>query len=559
MADKPGQREELVFLPLGGIGEIGMNVYLYGYGRGRDRRWIMVDLGVTFPGENEPGADVILPDLKFIEEERDNLLGIVITHAHEDHYGAVLDLWPSLGAPIYATPFTLAMLAAKRDEYASGLDLPVHEIATEQRFQLGPFDLELVNMAHSIPEPSALVIRTPAGTAFHTGDWKLDPDPITGPPTNEARIREIGHEGIDVLVCDSTNVFREGVSPSEADVAASLAQLIAKAKGRVAVTTFSSNVARIRSVAEAAKAAGREFVVIGRAMHRVIRAAQDTGYFPPEIELLNQDQFGYLPKDKVVALITGSQGEARAALARIAEDSHPAVALSPGDIVVFSSRTIPGNERSVGAIQNKLVEQGVRLVTDRDALVHVTGHPRRDELARMYEWTKPRAAIPMHGEARHLVEHKRFAEARGVKTVVPARNGQIVRLCPGVCEAIDEAPVGRRIRDGKLIVPAHEGPVRERRRLSFVGIVVISVVLDKRGEIACDPDVVIDGVPYEDRGGEAMEDVILDEVEGALESIPRPRRRDIERVEDAVRRAARAAINAAWGKRPICKVLVSVV
>jgi ribonuclease J len=549
--------DELVFMALGGIGEIGMNCYLYGLGPADARKWLMVDLGITFPeGENDPGIDVILPDLRFIEEERANLAGLVLTHAHEDHLGAVIELWPRLRVPIYATPFTAAMLKSKLADYGGKLRLPIEELALNARFSLGSFEVELIAVAHSIPEPNALAIRTPLGVVLHTGDWKIDGTPTVGPPTDGTRLRQLGGDGVLAMVCDSTNALREGRSPSELDVANSLAGIIKGAKRRVAVTIFASNVARIKAVADAARAAGRHLVVAGRAMHRVITVAVETGYLPANFKYHDQQHFSYLEPHEVVLLCTGSQGEPRAALARIAEEAHPEVRLDKGDLMIFSSRTIPGNERAVGRIQNRLIDLGCEVIADGDALVHVTGHPRRDELTEMYGWVRPRIAIPMHGEARHLSEHAKLARAAGVREVLHVRNGDIVRLAPGVAEVVDEAPVGRLFRDGQLIVPGDEGPVRERRSLAFAGVVMVALTRSGRGEVLTEAEVALDGVPVADADGRPMIDIVREAVEGAVVSIPRERRRDGEMVREAVRRAVRSAVERVWGKRPIAKVLL---
>lgn len=565
MADKLRQSgtgsdpDEVVFMALGGLGEIGMNVYLYGLGPESQRQWLMVDLGVTFPGELEPGVDVVLPDLRFIEAEKRSLAGIVLTHAHEDHIGAVVDLWPRLQVPIYATPFTAGMLESKVAENGGRLKLPITRVEMGSRFLVGPFDVELVTMAHSIPEPSGLAIRTPHGLVFHSGDWKLDQAPVVGPPTDEAKLARLGDEGVAALVCDSTNAFRDGRSPSEEEVARSLRGIIARAPNRVAITTFASNVARIRSIADAARASGRKLVVVGRAMHRVIQVAIDTGYLPPDFTYLDQEQFSYLNRDEVLALCTGSQGEARAALARVALDEHPDVALGPGDLVIFSSRTIPGNEKAVGRIQNNLARLGCEIVTDADALVHVTGHPRREELRQMYGWLRPRVAIPMYGEMRHLKEHARLAREAGVGDVRAVLNGEMVRIAPAPSLLVDQAPVGRLFRDGRLVVPDGDGPVRERRRLSYVGVIAVGIAVNRRGELLDDPDVAIDGVPHVTADGQSMEDRVIDTVEGTFRSIPPGRRKDVELLRDAVRRAVRGAVDDIWGKKPIVKVLISVV
>ena len=558
-APSSGSESELVLLALGGLGEIGMNVYLYGVGPARSRQWLMVDLGITFPHEAEPGVDVVLPDLAFIESQRERLAGIVLTHAHEDHIGAVVDLWPRLRAPIYATPFTAGMLGSKLAEFGGMAKMPLTTVELGGRIKVGPFDVEFVTMAHSIPEPSGLAIRTPHGLVFHSGDWKLDPTPLVGAPSDEARLKALGEEGVDVLVCDSTNAFREGRSPSEADVARSLTQIVKAARRRVAVTTFASNVARIKTVADAARAAGRELVVCGRAMHRVIQVAIDTGYLPPNFRWLDQEQFTYLQPDKVLVLCTGSQGEPRAAIARISEDEHPDVVLGKGDCVIFSSRTIPGNEKSVGRVQNNLARLGCQVVTDADALVHVTGHPRRDELRQVYGWLKPKVAVPMHGEIRHLVEHARLARECGVPDVKAIVNGDILRIAPGPALIVDEAPVGRQFRDGRLIVGDGDGPVRERRKLSFVGIVAVSLVVNRRGEVMGEPQAELDGVPDSGIDGYPMEDRVLDAVSGCLKSMPVAKRRETEILREAVRRSVRSAVDEVWGKKPIVKVLITVV
>jgi ribonuclease J len=550
--------DELVFLALGGIGEIGMNCYLYGLGPESGRQWLMVDLGITFPeGENDPGVDVILPDLRFIEEERASLAGLVLTHGHEDHIGAVIEHWPRLQVPIYATPFTASLLRSKLAEYGRGLKLPITEVELNARFNVGPFALELISVAHSIPESNALAVRTPLGVALHTGDWKIDPTPVIGAPTDSGRLAALGAEGVIAMICDSTNALREGRSPSELDVARSLATIIKAAKRRVAVTIFASNVARIKAVADATRSAGRHLVVAGRAMHRMIEVAIGTGYLPQGFKYHDQEHFSYLEPSEVVLLCTGSQGEPRAALARIADDEHPDIGLDKGDLVIFSSRTIPGNERVVGRIQNKLIDLGCELITDGDALVHVTGHPRREELKEMYAWVKPRAAIPMHGEPRHLAEHAKLARAAGVENVLSIRNGDMVRLAPGAAQVIDEAPVGRLFRDGHLLVPSEDGPVRERRSLAFAGIVVVGIALSGKGELLAEPEVALDGVPAADASGRSMQDIVLDALDGTLRSIPPNRRKDAGMVREALRRAVRSAVEDAWGKRPIAKIMLT--
>ena len=554
-----GRGADFVFLPLGGVGEIGMNLYLYGYGPGGARDWLIVDMGVTFGSEAEPGIDIIMPDISFLEEERHNIAGLLLTHAHEDHFGAVIDLWPQLGnVPVYATPFTAEMLKSKLGEMGRIDGFPLHVMPLGGRRTIGPFDVELINMSHSIPEPSAVVIRTPLGTALHTGDWKLDDNPLTSPPTDSLRLKALGEDGLTALICDSTNAVRDGVSPSEADVAVTLARLIRESPQLVAVTTFASNVARIGSVAKAARDAGRELVVVGRAMFRVIEAAQATGYLDPDLPFHEETALAKLPRHKVVALCTGSQGETRAAMARIAQGDHPNVKLQARDRVIFSSRTIPGNEKAVARVQNGLSDLEVEIITDQDAPVHVSGHPRRGELEQLYGWVKPAIAIPMHGEGRHLEAHAKLAERLGVNQVVRARNGAMVRLMPGPAKIIDEVPVGRLYRDGAILTRADAGQVRDRRKLSFAGSVAVALVLSDKGVLLAEPEVALTGLPAVDREGTPFEDIARDAAIGTIDSLPKPKRKDQALVGEAVRRAVRAAVNQAWGKKPICSVLVTV-
>ncbi|MQW47861.1 MBL fold metallo-hydrolase [Sinorhizobium meliloti] len=551
------QDEELVFLPLGGVGEIGMNLGLYGYGRPGHRQWIMVDCGVTFPGPELPGVDLVLPDIAFLAEQRRNLKAIIITHAHEDHYGALNDLWPGLNVPVYASPFTAGMLEAKRAFEKSRSEIPITIFKQGDRINVGPFSVEAVGVNHSIPEPMALVIRTQLGTVVHTGDWKIDLEPSLGPLTDESRFRQIGEEGVLALVCDSTNALREGVSPSERQVSESLAKIIADAEGRVGITTFSSNVGRIRSVAEAAEAAGREVLLLGSSMKRVVDVARDVGLMEGVKPFLAEDEFGYIPRDKVVVILTGSQGEPRAALAKIARDEMRNVAFSAGDTIVFSSRTIPGNEKAINDIKNGLIEQGIHIITDSEALVHVSGHPRRTELQQMYQWVKPQILVPVHGEAAHLTAHAELGLQSGIPSVPRLRNGEMLRLAPGPAEVIDEAPHGRIYKDGTLIGDFEEMGIGERRKLSFAGHVSVSVVLDSRYDFLGDPDVVPIGLPEFDDEGEAMEDTLYDAVLGAVESIPRAKRKDLAIVQEAVRRAVRSTTNQVWGKKPVVTVFIT--
>jgi ribonuclease J len=547
---------ELVFAPLGGVGEIGMNLSIYGVGPEGRRKWLAVDLGVSFAAEEHlPGVDLILPDIRYLVEQRRDLVGLVITHAHEDHYGALLELWPKLKVPVYATPFTAALLEAKRMGEPGAPEIPVTIIPVGGRFTAGPFDVELVTMAHSIPEANALILRTPAGTVLHTGDWKIDPTPILNDPTDEKKLRALGEEGCLAVIGDSTNSIRDGRSPSEADVAKTLAQLISEARGRVAVTTFASNVGRLRAVAEAARAADREVVVVGRAMERTVHIARELGYFDGVQDFRPQDAYGYLPPNKVVALCTGSQGEPRAALARIAEDQHPEVTLSKGDRVIYSARTIPGNEKAVGRVINGLIDQGIEVITDRTHLVHVSGHPRRAEVEELLGWVKPRIVVPVHGEALHLSEHAALARRCGIKEVLRCRNGDLVRLSPDA-RLIDEVPAGRVYKDGWLLVDAEARTIADRRRMSFAGAVSVALALTAKGEMVDDPSLDLIGIPERDREGALMYEIAYDAVLSTFESLPRGKRRDPDTVAEAIRRGVRATVNARWGKKPMCHVHV---
>jgi ribonuclease J len=548
-------QNELVFAPLGGIGEIGMNLSVYGFGDERRRQWLIVDCGVSFASEEQlPGVDLILPDIRFLIQERKNILGLVITHGHEDHIGALIDLWPRLNVPLYMTPFTAALFEAKRLSEPGAPQIPVKTVPVGGRLTLGPFTIDFINVAHSIPESNALAIRTPAGIVVHTGDWKIDPTPVIGAPTDQAKLTALGDEGVLALIGDSTNAVRDGRSPSESDVARTLAELIRTAPGRVVVTTFASHVGRLRAVADAARAVDREVVIVGRAMERVTQVARETGYLDGVQDFRRAESYGYLPPDKVLALCTGSQGEPRAAMARIAQDEHPEVTLSKGDRVIFSSRAIPGNEKAVGRIINGLVSQGVEVVTDRTHLVHVSGHPRRAELLDMISWVRPKILIPAHGEALHLAEHAALARGAGVPHVLICRNGDLVSLGNDGASIIDEVPSGRLYKDGSLLVDAQSRSVAARRRLSFAGIVTVALAWNEKGVLVADPEIELIGIPETDKAGESMTEIALDAVEEAFDSLPKPRRRDPESVAEAVRRAVRGAIAERWNKKPICHV-----
>jgi ribonuclease J len=550
--------DELVFLPLGGSNEIGMNFNLYGFGPAHDRKWIVVDLGVTFGDQTTPGVEVILPDPEYIEEYADRILGIVLTHAHEDHIGAVAWLWPRLKAPIYATPFTAFVLREKLREADLLDEAEITEVPLGSRIELGPFSLELITLTHSIPEPNGLAIKTPLGTVLHTGDWKIDPDPLLGGPTDIDRIRELGDEGVLAMVCDSTNVFQDGHAGSEAEVREALTPLIGGLKGKVAVACFASNVARMDSVIHAAEAAGRRVCLVGRSMHRMAAAAKSVGLMQDIQPFLDDTEAKHLPESQVLYLCTGSQGEPRAALARIAEGTHPHVNLGAGDAVIFSSRVIPGNEIPIRNLQNNLTERGVRLYTERDHPgIHVSGHPCRDELAEMYRWARPEVAVPTHGERRHLMEHAAFARDLQVPQQVTPRNGDMVRLAPGRAEVIDEVPSGRLFVDAGVLTPENGQALRERRHASYNGMIAVSVVLDGRSKIAAGPQVRALGLPADEDYplDEALDD-LAEEAESALGRLKGEQRELDDEVETAISRAVKKACQRIWGRRPVVETTV---
>lgn len=548
--------EQLVFVPLGGFGEIGMNLALYGFGRKGKRKWLMVDCGVTFAGPQYAGIDIIVPDPRFLGEIGRDLVAGIITHAHEDHIGAIADLWPWLGCPLYATRFAAGLFEARVLTEAGAPTIPIKVVAQGARIALDPFDVELISVAHSIPEACALAIRTPLGTVVHSGDWKIDAEPGVGGQTDAQRLMEIGEEGVLALICDSTNILREGMSPSEGEVAQNLHDVVKSAPGRVVVTTFASNVARLRAVAMAATAAGRKVVLVGRAMERVVAVARDCGYLDDVPPFLSADAFASLRRDEIVVLATGSQGETRAAIARMSEDDHPIVKLAPGDKVIFSARTIPGNERDIGRIINNFLKAGVDVVTDRMALVHASGHPRRDEVARFYQWLRPKIAVPAHGEEIHLTEHAQFALRNGAGRVVKAHDGDVVLLAPGAPAIVDTVPSGRLAKDGNTLVAMDSEVLRTRQKLAFSGIVTIALALDRKGEMVGIPDIVLAGLPAKTSAGAVLAEVIDDAVFQTFDTLPRAQRRDADVISSAIEKAVRNAVAAAWGKRPQVHVLV---
>ncbi len=548
--NKSKKSSELLFLPLGGAEEIGMNLNLYGYGG----KWLIVDCGVTFGDETTPGVELILPDPEWIVERRKDLVGIVATHAHEDHIGAIPYLWPQLGCPVYATPFTAAVLKRKLQEADLARRVEIRPIPVSGSFRIEPFDLELIHLTHSIPEPMAIALKTPAGTVLHTGDWKFDPDPLIGPVADEAALRRLGDQGVLALVGDSTNVFVAGEAGSEADVRRNLEDLVGRFRERVVVACFASNVARLESIALAAKAHDRHAALVGRSLWRMYDAAKEAGYLRDLPPFVTEHDAGFLLRDKVVMICTGSQGEPRSALSRIASGTHPHVTLEPGDAAIFSSRNIPGNERAIAKLQNQLSKLGVEIVTTaEEAGVHVSGHPARDELARMYQWVRPRVAIPVHGEARHLAEHAKLARECQVPEAVVSENGSIVRLAPGPATVVERVTAGRLALDGTQLVPLDGGAMRARKKLMTHGIAVVTLVVGRGGKLEADPVVSLQGVVDNDTS-EGLIEGAADAVAGAFEDLGKGERRDDDAVREAARLAVRRFVNAEVGKKPQTEV-----
>lgn len=549
MTSMNGADDALCFVPLGGTGEIGMNLSLYGL----DGKWLMVDFGISFGDETMPGIDIVMPDPTFIEDRKEDLVGLVLTHGHEDHFGAIPYLWQRLECPIHATPFTAAFLRRKLAETDFADRVKIVEIPLSGRFDLGPFGLEFITMTHSIPEPNALVIRTRHGVVVHSGDWKLDPQPLVGEPTDIDALQRVGRDGVLALVCDSTNALEPGRTGSEADVRVALTAAIAKEKNRVAVTCFSTNVARLHSVAEAAHANGRHCALIGRSLWRIHEAARETGYLNPPEPFVTEADAGFLPRDKIVMVCTGSQGEPRSALSRIARGDHPNIVLDRDDTVFFSAREIPGNEKAIIRVQNQLVESGVKLVTPDDAPIHVSGHPGQDDLTDLYQWLRPRISVPVHGEARHLRAHAQLARRCQVPEVAIPHDGAVIRLAPGPAETVGEVTSGRLARDGHRLIRLDSGAIRGRNQMTHNGAALATVVLDGHGRLAGSPQVALLGLEDEADLDDAQADV-SDEVRDAVGRLSKPQRDDDEAVREAARRAVRKAIRSWHGKRPVTTV-----
>lgn len=543
--------KELLFLALGGSGEIGMNVNLYCC----DGKWLMVDLGMTFADPYYPGIDLVFADLEFIEERLDDLVGIVLTHAHEDHIGAVPYFAQDLGVPLYATPFTAKLVHEKLLEAGIEKEVELNVIDHLDPFQLGPFGLRYIPLAHSIAEGNALLIDTPHGRIFHTGDWKLDDEPRIGTPATEEELTAIGDEGVLALVCDSTNVFNPNPSGSEGAVRAGLLEAVAAQKGRrVVVTTFASNVARLQTLGEVAEATGRRVCVAGRSLDRIIRVAQSCGYLRNFPETVHMDDAMDLPRGELLVLATGGQGEPRAALARIAADQHP-VKLEKGDAVLFSTRQIPGNELAIGRVQNALVEKGVRIVTDRQSMIHVSGHPGRPELMALYEWLRPEILVPVHGEIRHMAEQAQLGLDEGIPKAIVQKNGDLIRLAPNGPKKLSEERAGRLVLDGDIISPADGEAVAARRKLGANGLITVALAVRLDGHLVSDVDIATIGIPLDEDMEAFMAEAKVEAAE-TVRNLKGDRRRDRFAVAEAVRLAVRRTGQRWSGKKPVVQVLL---
>jgi ribonuclease J len=540
--------EALHYLPLGGVGEIGMNLSLYAC-RGK---WLMVDLGITFSGNTLPGVDIVVPDVSFIEKRRDDLLAIVLTHAHEDHLGAVAYLWPQLQCPVYATPFAAAILREKLSEAGLLKKVPLKEIPPSTQFELGPFSVQFVSVTHSIPEANSLILRTPDGTVVHTGDWKIDPEPLVGELTDEKTFRSVGDEGVLAMMCDSTNAMSEGESGSEATVRKKLIELVGACEQGVAVTQFASNVARLQSVALAAAENDRELVLLGRSLWRYAKAAQATGYLDPEMRLLSDKDAASLHPSQALYLCTGCQGEPRAAMSKIATQTHPRIHLSSGDVVIFTSKIIPGNEAPIGRMHSQLAARGIEVISETDHKeIHVTGHPRRDELKRLYGWVKPRIAVPVHGELRHLTAHAELAGSLNVDESWVLSNGEVLRLAPGAPEIIGSVHSGRYAVDGSRLIAPNHTAFGARRRLMQNGAVFVSLVVDKDGWLIAPPAIRGHGM-VDAEEEEVVVKGLIEAVQEALESDQLEN--DDKKLREAGRLAVRRTLVALYDKRPVVDV-----
>jgi len=548
------KKEEFIFCPLGGSGEIGMNMNLFAYGKIENRKWIIVDIGVTFADDTVPGIDLIYPDPGFIVDKKNDLLGLVLTHAHEDHIGAIAHIWPKLLCNIYATPFTSVLIQEKFKEKKINVGNKLKVVELNGNIKLGPFTVEFVTLTHSILEPNGLSIKTPVGTVLHTGDWKVDPNPLIGETINEKKLKQIGTQGVLAMICDSTNVFSPGRSGSELDVRKNLLKIMESKNKRIIVTSFASNVARMESIFYCAKKVGRQISLVGRSMHRIYKAARQCGYLKNLLEPIDPREAKKISRNKIVYLCTGSQGEPNGAMMRISNYIHPDVIIESGDTVIFSSKIIPGNEKKLYKLHNQLVKNGVDVVSEENEFVHVSGHPNRDDLKEMYNWVKPKSVIPVHGEHRHMIEHINFAKEMQVPYPVKVENGDIVQLYPGnEPKVIDKAPVGRIFVDGNISVGEESQSIKERKNLSFNGFLEITIIINNAGSIVKKPIISFKGIPSNDENNDFIFD-LENKIQDICKTFSLNNSNQEQNLIESLKTNCRKTIKEKTGKRPYTNI-----
>ena len=549
-------KEELLFCPLGGSGEIGMNMNLYAYGKENNQKWIIVDLGVTFADDSIPGIDLIMPDPGFIIDKKDDLLGIVLTHAHEDHIGAVAHIWPDLKCKLYATPFTAALITEKFKEKKIDISSFLKIVPLNSKIKLGDFEIDFVTLTHSILEPNGLSIKTPLGTILHTGDWKIDPNPLIGNKIDEDKLKKIGDEGVSAMICDSTNIFSPGRAGSESDVRDSLLRIMELKTKRILVTSFASNVARMESIFYCAKKTGRAICLVGRSMHRIFKAAKKCGYLKGLIDPIEPRDAKKVAKNKILYLATGSQGEPMGAMNRIINGSHPEVFLEEGDCVIFSSKIIPGNEKKLYNLQNQIVRNNIEIISEENAFVHVSGHPNRDDLKDMYKWVKPKSVIPVHGEHRHMQEHVNFAKEMQVPKTLLIENGDIIKLLPGDApKVIDKAPSGRVYLDGSINVETDAQSIKDRKNLSINGYLEITLLVSNNGKIK-KPIISFKGIPEKENSDHFIFDM-EDEIFNICRTFSLDNKNQQKNLIDTIKQNCRRIVREKTGKKPFTNINIA--
>jgi len=548
------KKEEFIFCPLGGSGEIGMNMNLFAYGNPENRKWIIVDIGVTFADDSVPGVDLIYPDPGFIVDKKDDLLGLVLTHAHEDHIGAIAHIWPKLLCNIYATPFTSVLIQEKFKEKKIDIGKKLKIVELNGKVELGPFKIEFVTLTHSILEPNGLSIETPAGAVLHTGDWKCDPNPLIGETINDKKLKQIGNKGVLAMICDSTNVFSEGRAGSELDVRKSLLKIMENKQKRIVVTSFASNVARMESIFYCAEKIGRQISLVGRSMHRIYKAAKQCGYLGNLIDPIDPREARKFSREKIVYLCTGSQGEPNGAMTRISNYIHPDVLIESGDSVIFSSKIIPGNEKKLYKLHNQLVKNGIEVISEENEFVHVSGHPNREDLKDMYNWVRPRSIIPVHGEHRHMFEHINFAKEMQVPYPVRVENGDIVQLYPGDSpKIIDKAPTGRIFVDGNISVGEESQSIKDRKILSYNGFLEITIIVNNTGSIIKKPIITFKGIPSNEESNNFIFD-LEDKIRDICKTFSLKNSKQEQNLIEALKKNCRKTVKEKTGKRPYTNV-----